>query len=141
MTAGFDELVDYLLSEVALCGVQGMSDPLHHFFFWFTRLSIFFMSVHSSLSLASSRLTAAVRDARIALLASLAAWALALYIRVRFSAIALLTSTCIFVNFFVPQEPAVQTSIALSKRISSSHSTMMHPNLRLIPSLVYHPVV
>jgi hypothetical protein len=35
MAAGFDDLVDYLLSEIALCGVQGMSDPLHHFFFFF----------------------------------------------------------------------------------------------------------
>jgi hypothetical protein len=33
MAAGFDELVDFLLSEIALCGVQGMPDPLHHFFF------------------------------------------------------------------------------------------------------------
>jgi hypothetical protein len=54
MAAGFDELVDFLLSEIALCGVQGMPDPLHHFFFLFTQLSIFFMSVHSSLSVAAA---------------------------------------------------------------------------------------
>jgi hypothetical protein len=34
MAAGFDELLDYLLSEIALCGVQGMPDSLRRFFFF-----------------------------------------------------------------------------------------------------------
>jgi hypothetical protein len=35
----------------------------------------------------------------------------------------------------------VQIFVALFKRISSSHLKTMHPSLKLIPSLFYHPVV
>lgn len=34
MSTGFDGLLDFLLSEIALCGVQGMHDSLQFFFVW-----------------------------------------------------------------------------------------------------------
>jgi hypothetical protein len=62
MAAGFDELLDYLLSEIALCGVQGMPDPLHHFFFLFCSIEHFLPVCALTLVNLPGNLTAVVDD-------------------------------------------------------------------------------